>query len=538
METGGSTFFNERASLSMRSVADGGVAVESNDGSVMLMTESNDIEEGAVVIDPNEAIQAELYEGGELVEDAKVVVEEDEEHWDPKTRRRLRILQVVVVCFSIAGMIGVVVSGVTGFGNSSKVTPEPVITGWKSVGDQIFLPNVEEPLEQFGSALVISQDGNSLIATAPGVSMDALNRNIGQAKLMQVGESAQQVNGSVAFSWDVAHTMLGLGVNENPTSSLASSSDLSVVAVGYPLVAGRTGRVQVFEADEYDSDTVLEFDINTTTVTGFGYAVDINSEGTLMAIGAPLYEPEPNALRGLVRIYRRQAQNILGSQDEWIPVGDDILGMNDDEMLGWSLSLSNNRLVVGAPFFDIDRGLVRVYEILNDETFVQVGQDILGTQVLGRFGESVSISDDGTVLAIGARGSAFDYGHVMIYRVNGEGEWIADSQRLVGKQPGDGFGSNVALTGDAKHLAVGAPMNNAFGLDSGMVRVWKHQEDTNTWLQEGSDIGGTVGSNLGSSVALTVNADGILRVAAGGPSADFDGSVIKAGSVSIYDRAE
>ena len=69
-------------------------------------------------------------------------------------------------------------------------------------------------------------------------------------------------------------------------------------------------------------------------------------------------------------------------------------------------------------------GHVRIYENVGG-TWIQVGQDIDGESEGDFFGYSVSLSSDGTIVAIGAffnSGNAVHSGHVRVYENSG-GIW-------------------------------------------------------------------------------------------------------------------
>ena len=88
------------------------------------------------------------------------------------------------------------------------------------------------------------------------------------------------------------------------------------------------------------------------------------------------------------------------------PDGGDIDGEARDDFSGSSVSLSSDgtRLAIGTPANDgngISSGNVRVYEYTSG-TWVQMGSDIDGDAEGDYSGQSVSLSDDGFILAIGA----------------------------------------------------------------------------------------------------------------------------------------
>src|SRR5690349_13242962 len=83
---------------------------------------------------------------------------------------------------------------------------------------------------------------------------------------------------------------------------------------------------------------------------------------------------------------------------------------------------------------------------------------------------------------------------------------FAFSQKTIahfnGENPGDQLGRHVAMSGDGKRLAIGAPFSDEHGSKSGRVRVY--QQTDNDWVQLGADIlGETKGDNMGEIVALS-----------------------------------
>jgi len=129
-----------------------------------------------------------------------------------------------------------------------------------------------------------------------------------------------------------------------------------------------------------------------------GYAISLSSDGTRVAIGAP-YNDGNGGASGHVRVYDWNGT-------DWDQVGGDIEGEAAGDLSGWSVSLSSDgsRVAIGAQLNDRygeDSGHVRVYD-WNGSAWVQSGNDIDGEAADDRFGFSVSISSDGTRVAIGA----------------------------------------------------------------------------------------------------------------------------------------
>ena len=84
-------------------------------------------------------------------------------------------------------------------------------------------------------------------------------------------------------------------------------------------------------------------------------------------------------------------------------IGIDIDGQAANDRAGSSVSLSSDGSVVaiGAPFHDGSKGTVQVYKNMSG-TWTPIGSDIDGQAAFDQAGRSVSLSSDGSVVAIGA----------------------------------------------------------------------------------------------------------------------------------------
>jgi WD40 repeat protein len=463
---------------------------------------------------PTEALEAELHEEV-IVEGAVVNFDDDHEGLDQKSRRRLRTIQLIVLCFSCAAIAMVVASVLGGFSASGSAEDELVVEGWTQVGSDVYGP-IEEPQTLFGSAVAMSADGTILAVTAPGTD-DGTSLNVGEVRIFQESQNETET------TWTELKKIQGPGPSNDHVSSLAMSTDANWLAVGYPrLMEG--SRVQLY-GEVLEGAWVPVLDPIVGPGDGdeewFGYAVDLSAGGDILAIGAPKMNQN-----GAVQIYRR-------TDSAWEQIGEDIVGHQPEEYFGWSVTLQATdglRVAVGAPVSNDFTGLVRIFD-WDGTAWEQVGEDLLGDISLDRFGESVSLSADGKVLAVGAV-QQFEPGQAHVFREVG-GQWVKDKNTFVGEEDGEGFGSSVALSSDGNVLAIGGPKNSAFGDSTGRVQVLKYDQETAVWVQEGSNIGHEDMSGLGSVVALS--ADG-TRVAAGAPNTAYVGSIPRAGSVQVYDR--
>ena len=90
-------------------------------------------------------------------------------------------------------------------------------------------------------------------------------------------------------------------------------------------------------------------------------------------------------------------------------------------------------------------------------------------------GYSVSLSADGTILAIGAftnDGNGSLSGHVRIYE-NDNGTWTQLGSDIDGEAADDWSGYSVSLSSDGSTVAIGAKNNSGSGSKAGHVRVYR-----------------------------------------------------------------
>ena len=162
-------------------------------------------------------------------------------------------------------------------------------------------------------------------------------------------------------------------------------------------------------------------------------------------------------------------------------VGEDVGG--DYTGYALSLSYDGARMAVAAFANDgangVDSGHVRVYEY-SSSTWVQLGQDIDGEAGNDQSGRSVSLSADGKRVAVGAwlndGANGVNSGHVRVYEyTTSTSTWTQLGQDIDGEAASDysGYYGSVSLSADGSVVAVGAPGNDGNGADSGHVRVYE-----------------------------------------------------------------
>ncbi|NOX85792.1 MAG: PKD domain-containing protein [Chlorobi bacterium] len=386
---------------------------------------------------------------------------------------------------------------------------------WPQAGQDI---DGEAAGDWSGNSVSLSSDGKVVAIGAP--NNDGNGDNSGHVRVYEnIGgtwtQVGQDIDGEAAF--------------DRSGNSVSLSSDGSIVAIGAFNNDGNgngSGHVRVYE-NISGTWTQVGQDIDGEAAGDWsGRSVSLSSDGTVVAIGAPT-----NAGNGTNSGHVRVYENISGT---WTQVGQDIDGEAALDGSGGSVSLSSDGSMVAIGAVNNDgngdrSGHVRVFENIGG-TWTQVGQDIDGEAAGDISGGSVSLSSDGSVVAIGAvrnDGNGDKSGHVRVFE-NISGTWTQVGQDIDGEAAGDESGNSVSLSSDGTVVAIGAHWNDGNGDKSGHVRVFENI--SGTWTQVGQDIDGeAAGDESGSSVSL--NSDGSM-VAIGAPVNDGNGD--KSGHVRVF----
>jgi len=297
----------------------------------------------------------------------------------------------------------------------------------------------------------------------------------------------------------------GEGTNDLSGTAVSLSADGSRVAIGAHLNDGNGtngGHVRVFK---YVGAAWVQLgtDIDgEAAIDDSGSAVSLSADGTRVAIGAQFNDGNgTNA--GHVRVFE-----YVGSA--WVQLGGDIDGEATNDYSGFAVSLSadGGRVAVGAVLNDgngVDSGHVRVYEY-ESLSWSQLGADIDGEASSDISGYSVSLSANGGRVAIGALGNddaGNAAGHVRVYEFVSS-SWLQLGADIDGEASADYSGTSVSISGDGTRVAVGANGNDAGGNDAGHVRVLEYDFLSSSWVQLGTDIDGTVANGFsGHSVSLS-----------------------------------
>jgi hypothetical protein len=264
-----------------------------------------------------------------------------------------------------------------------------------------------------------------------------------------------------------------------------------------------------------------------------GFSVDLSGDGKILAVGAHLNNG--NGLNsGHVRVFKWDGR-------AWKQLGSNIDGEARDDWSGRSVALSQNGQIVavGANLNDgngRDSGHVRVFK-WDGVVWTQLGNDVDGEARDDQSGYSVDLSGNGKILAVGAHlnngnGIGFNSGHVRVFKWDGRA-WKQVGSDIDGEARNDSSGQSVALSKNGNIVAVGALLNDGNGINSGHARVFRWTG--RVWKKLGSDIDGEAADNW-SGFSVDLSCDGKI-VAIGAIRNDDGGSLSGHARVFEWDNA-
>ena len=312
-----------------------------------------------------------------------------------------------------------------------------------------------------------------------------------------VGPHTLMYSYQASSGWD----QLGSELTGNSGSFFGSSVDIS--SSGNRIIIGALGVDETVqdggEAYVYEWNGTTWVQLGTDFIgeenNKLGSVVRISNGGNRIAISSPGLALSGRFASGFVRVF-----DWNGSA--WIQVGSDIEASsgNATAFFGTSMDLSGdgNRIVVGNSFFG---NKVEVFD-WDGNDWNKIGVDLGPERSNDRFGTSVSLSEDGKLLAIGATEDNLSLaspktGYAKVYQEVG-GSWVLTGLKRTGDTDGDDFGSIVDLSADGSRLSISSRL---------YVRVFDW--NGSNWVQSGSDIsnGGIIHSMTNSGnriVALDI----------------------------------
>ena len=381
---------------------------------------------------------------------------------------------------------------------------------WTRIDEIKLLPKDPEVNSRFGSSVAINQDGNTAVVARADSNVYVFSRSgdswIEQSKITHLNPVNEKFGFRVNISND-GNTIVIAIPDENTTANFSGAVSIYARNAGRlvfehqqmlkaptPVLYGRYGQACDISGDgntivvgskntgiSYAAGEVYVYTKSGSTWSQqailtasdaaggdfFGVDVSISNDGNTVLVGAD-YEDTPHTRAGSSYVFKR-------SNSLWSEEG--ILRHNDpetDDRMGNSVHLSGdgNTAICGAYYEDGAGSQSNVsgreYSSGSAYVFVRSGtswgqqaklhhSDAFSTDY---FGGSVSISDDGNTVLIGAIGidsTGYDAGAAFIFTRSGT-VWTEKSKI----QPQDSVhadwsGFSVSITGDGSIALIGAP---------------------------------------------------------------------------------
>ncbi|GFH60416.1 hypothetical protein CTEN210_16892 [Chaetoceros tenuissimus] len=378
-----------------------------------------------------------------------------------------------------------------------KVLSPDVDYSYNQLGDDL---DGEDIGEKFASSMAISGDGNRLAIGA---------------------EAKQGKGGFYIFDWEndvwtlQSKQVLG-GPNSMFGNSIAMSDDGNTLVVGSPNDFGGGGSIQIFAFDPASKDWISSAKFIGEGVDSAGTAVTISGDAKTVAYSLPSL----NNFGGV---------KTLVMNGSWVESGT----INSDAytFFGGSLALTfdGQRLAVGERLRSQSTGGVKVYDYNSDQSeWIQNGQTLIGNIAGGRFGSDIDISGDGSRLVVAAMTANTQKGQIRVFDEDASLAlgW-SETFFVDGEAAHDRFGAGARISNDGSIIVIGAPESDDIGTNGGEVEVYQYDANAsgnNKFKQVGIDIGGEC-SNDEFGSAVVVNGDGTRIVAASKKSAAEAGMV-------------
>jgi hypothetical protein len=230
------------------------------------------------------------------------------------------------------------------------------------------------------------------------------------------------------------------------------------------------------------------------------------------------FDSNSSTSQGSVKVYSKTGNT-------WAQKGSSILGQSPNEYNGYSVSISDNGNVVAISSVNSNvtgeqSGYVRIYE-WNGSSWTQRSSNITGESSFQYTGSSLAISPNGDFIAIGSKYTNGLAGSAKVYFWY-DSNWVKIGPTIFGSNR-DQLGTSIAINITGNILAVGSPNHNN---NTGKVNIFLWNGAS--WLDMGTIYGNNFNNYCGDSVTLS-SAGTVLAIGSpGGESSNI-------GRVKVYD---
>ena len=298
--------------------------------------------------------------------------------------------------------------------------------------------------DQFGYSVAINDYGNIGLVGAIGDNIFT-----GSASFI-TGNENNWIKVGLKFTGESLSSQFGFSVALNSSGSIA--------VIGAPFhteTVASNGAVYIVTGDNFNWQKSKKI-LGNSEDYGFGWSVDINKQGNIIAVGAPR-NVFSNA--GTAYIF-------TGSGIDWVQT-DIFTGEQAGDEFGYSLSLSpsGDLIAIGAPKHSNFYGTTYIYTGTpnNFEFFEKIDNQISDSN----FGSSIDVFGSGQKLIIGGPNDStlnLQGGEIRLYEFS-LFTGLTQTQKIIGNTPNSShnFGESISISDDGRVLLIGAPNRDSTG---------------------------------------------------------------------------
>ncbi len=389
---------------------------------------------------------------------------------------------------------------------STKADEAESLHNWVQIGSDI---GGLFPQDQNGRSISMNMDGDKVVIGAPASKNFRGSTRVFQLQLQNVYGQKGQRKEWVQFGQEIT----GDNDDDNSGESVAISGDGRRVALGAFRSNVVAGYVKIYE--NQSTSSISKWIQLGNNIVGEGYYdsmgkdISMNYDGNRIVVGKGMSNVDEVFLVGAVAVYEYNPTSSL-----WIQLGYDVEGVGYYDIFGESVDINadGDRIVLGVPNGDIgegsDRGFARVYQYsANDDEWIQLGDDMIGSVAGERAGISVSMNMKGSRVVIGSHKNADGCARVFdLNTSSAANEWIQVGSNVLDSNSGDTTGCVVAVSGDGHRFAIGT---RADVDDAGHVKVYRETSsssatDTSPEPSAGSSSDSSEGNMSRGIASITV----------------------------------
>ena len=394
------------------------------------------------------------------------------------------------------------IAGITGCsGDNTDENESPTIEPDQPQQVDTLAAGLEFGTRDLGEAVAVSNDSAIILVSDSGWEYDT-----GAAYVFEQSGS----------EWNHQQNLLAEDSRKgnNVAESLAISNDGSTAVLGAPSIGGadetpteRAGSAYIFKRSDgvWNQRAKLTADGSDDTDL-FGIPVAVSGDASTAVVGAAS------------SIYIFEQSNGEWNQQTILSPDDS----NDEDRFGTGLAISGNgtTVIVGAPGEESSNrrraGSAYVFAQSNGEWRQQTKLTASNDESAEQYGYSVAVSDDGKTAIVGAnsgRNSTLDRAGVAFVFEKSDGIWSRE-EKLAPESVNGGSLESVTITDDGSTIAIGAP-NGIPGEGEGSVFLF--EQSNGVWNQQATLSPEDTDSKSIFGWSVTVSGDGDTTVV-GAPS--------------------